>query len=70
MRDYILSSLHEVKKTMAMHSKYVVIDLEFDDLLKAKATQKALRNMMTRVIVSLIFGPSLTILNVVESKTY
>jgi hypothetical protein len=50
--------------------KYVIIDLEFDDLTEAQMTQKALQNMMTKVVGTLVIGPSIKILSEVESKTY
>lgn len=36
--------------------KYVIIDLQFDNLQAAELTQKALQNMMTKVIGTLVFG--------------
>lgn len=50
--------------------KYVIIDLEFDDLTEAQMTQKALQNMMTKVVGTLVIGPSIKILSEVESKVY
>ena len=50
--------------------KYVIIDLEFDTMTQAQATHRALENMMTKVIGTLIIGPSIKILNVMESKEY
>lgn len=47
---------------------FVIIDLEFDNLEQAKATQTALQNMWTKVSGTLIFSPKATILNIVESK--
>lgn len=46
---------------------YVIIDLEFDNLSEAKATQAALQNMMGKVEGSLVFGPKISLLDVVES---
>jgi len=46
---------------------FVIIDLEFENLSEAKATQAALQNIWGRVEGSLIFGPKVSILNVVES---
>ena len=48
---------------------FVVIDLEFENLDEAKATQAALQNIWGRVEGSLIFGPKISILTVVESTT-
>ncbi len=50
--------------------KYVIIDLEFDNLSNAQTTQKALQNMMTKVVGQLIIAPSIKILNELESKVY
>ena len=50
--------------------KYVIIDLEFDNLTEAQTTQEALQNMMTKVVGTLIIGPSIKILREVESKEY
>ena len=46
---------------------FVIIDLEFDSLNEAEATQSALQNIWGRVEGSLIFGPKVSILHVVES---
>ncbi len=50
--------------------KYVIIDLEFDNLTEAQITQKALQNMMTKVVGTLIIGPSIKILRQIESQEY
>jgi len=50
--------------------KYVIIDLQFDTLPEAQAAQKALQNMMTKVVGTLIVGPSIKILDVMETKEY
>jgi len=50
--------------------KYVIIDLEFDNLAQAQMTQTALKNMMTKIVGTLIIGPSIKILTDVESKEY
>ena len=50
--------------------KYVIIDLEFDNLTEAQMTQKALQSMMTKVVGTLIIGPSIKILSEIESKEY
>ena len=50
--------------------KYVIIDLEFDSLSAAQATQTALQNMMTKVIDTLIVAPSIRLLSEMESKEY
>lgn len=47
---------------------FVIIDLEFENLSEAKATQAALQNIWGRVEGSLIFGPKVSILNVMESN--
>jgi hypothetical protein len=46
---------------------FVIIDLEFETLAEAKATQHLLQNMWTKVEGSLIFGPKISMLNVIES---
>lgn len=51
-------------------SKYVIIDLEFENLQDAEATQMALQKMMTKVVGTLIVGPSIKLFNEVESKSY
>ena len=50
--------------------KYVIIDLEFDNLAQAQMTQTTLKNMMTKIVGTLIIGPSIKILTDVESKEY
>ena len=50
--------------------KYVIIDLEFDNLTQAQLTEKALLNMMTKVVGTLVIGPLIKVLNEVESKEY
>ena len=50
--------------------KYVIIDLEFGNLSQAQATQRSLQNMMTKVVGTLIIGPSIKLLNVIETKEY
>jgi hypothetical protein len=49
---------------------FVIIDLEFDKLDEAKATQMALQNMWKNIEGKLIFSPKITLLNTVESKDY
>jgi hypothetical protein len=49
---------------------FVIIDLEFDNLDEAKATQAALQNMWKDIEGKIIFGPKITLLNIVESKDY
>jgi len=46
---------------------FVIIDLEFETLAEAKATEVLLQNMWTKVEGSLIFGPKISMLNVMES---
>ena len=46
---------------------FVAIDLEFENLDEAKATQAALQNIWGRVEGSLIFGPKMSLLNMIES---
>ena len=48
---------------------FVIIDLEFENMKEAKATQAALQNIWGKVEGSLIFGPKVSILNVVESNS-
>lgn len=50
--------------------KFVIIDLEFDDMTAAHATYAALQRMMTKVVGTLIIGPKITVLNEIESKKY
>jgi hypothetical protein len=52
------------------NSKYVIIDLAFENLEDAEATQKVLQNMMTNAVGTLIVGPSIKLLNEIESKNY
>ena len=46
---------------------FVIIDLEFDTLEEANATEVLLQNMWTKVEGSLIFGPKICMLRVIES---
>lgn len=48
--------------------KFVVIELDFDNLDQAKSAEMALRNIFPKIEGTLIFGVQLRILNVVESK--
>ena len=50
--------------------KYVIIDLEFDSLAQAQMAEKALQNMMVKVVGTLVIGPLIKVLNEVESKEY
>lgn len=46
--------------------KFVIIDLDFDNLEQAQAAQTALQNIFPKIEGSIIFGPQLRILNVIE----
>ena len=46
---------------------FVIIDLEFETLEEAKTAQVLLQNMWTKVEGKLIFGPKISMLNVIES---
>jgi hypothetical protein len=48
----------------------VIIDLEFESLSEAQAATVALKKMMTKVLGTLIVGPKISFLNMVESKKY
>lgn len=46
---------------------FVIIDLDFETLEEAEATQVLLKNMWPKVEGSLIFGPKISMLKVIES---
>ncbi len=46
--------------------KFVIIDLDFDNLEQAQAAQTALLKIFPKIEGSIIFGPHLRILNVIE----
>ena len=47
---------------------FIIIDLDFDDLEKAKSAQAALMNIFPKIEGTLIFGVTTKIMDVVESK--
>lgn len=51
----------------ADNDKYVIIDLDFDNLKQAESTKAALEKMFPKVVGSLIFGVKVDILNVTEA---
>ncbi len=50
--------------------KYVIVDLEFDNLEQATGFQAALRQLWGRVQGQVMSGPQARLLNVVEQKEY
>ncbi len=48
--------------------KFVVIDLEFDNLEQAQAAQTALQNIFPKIEGSIVFSPQLKILNIIEDS--
>lgn len=49
---------------------YVIIDLEFDNLVSAEATLVALRSLWGQVEGKVLFSPQARILNIVETGEY
>ena len=47
--------------------KFVIIDLDFDNLEQAQATQNALQNIFPKIEGAIVFGVKLRILKVVEA---
>jgi hypothetical protein len=47
---------------------FVIIELDFENLEGAEGTRSALQTMWTKVEGSLIFGPQIRIMEIVESK--
>jgi len=50
-------------------SNLVMIELDFDTLEQAQATQAALQNMFPNIEGKLIFGVQLKLLNIIEEET-
>jgi len=48
--------------------KFVIIDLDFENLQQAQTAKEALKNIFSKIEGSLIFGVQLKIITVVESK--
>ncbi|MDQ3142139.1 MAG: hypothetical protein M3Q56_07825 [Bacteroidota bacterium] len=48
------------------NEKFVVIDLDFDNLEQAQVAQAALQNIFPKIEGSIIFSPQLKILNIIE----
>ena len=51
-------------------SNYVIVDLEFDDVLKAETTLAALHELWRHVQGRIMVDPQTRIVEVVESKEY
>lgn len=49
---------------------YVMVDLEFDSLSEAEAMQEALRELWSRVEVTVMMNPRARLVEAVESKEY